>query len=504
MRRLILTLLLSCLFVSAFSKQESGVNFLLDLENSPALNNTVYSIYAKYVGGKDIVAKNKNVLLVPASVLKLFTTASALEILGSDKTFETKVYLDGKIKGKTFEGDIYLLGAGDPSFGSKDFEGKPDYKELFPFWAKALKKKGINQIKGNIYADNYLFSGMQLPWRASFKNIGNYFAPKADALSIANNKYKIVFPPAKAGDTNIIPLFTEPKIKNLEFRSEVYVSSEIKREDVYATFEPVSNIINLNGVLPESEKETEINAALPNPAQFAVESFLKSLQNSGLKVLGKAEVKKGENYDKKELIFTHLSPTVKELVKHTNKKSDNLYAGVLLRDISAYSGGDGSAKDGLKKMKDALINIGVPEEDFDIYDASGLSYSSNVSCQATVTLLEKILTKPYAKDFKDSLVVAGNPAEKGFFGVRVAKKDFANKTLLKTGLLDKARTIAGYTKDKNGKDIVFCFFINNFKGKFGPIIAMQDSFLNYLTSYSLSYSSVSSISTIKNGQIKSK
>ena len=479
MRRLILTLLLSCLCVNAFSKQRGRVNFLRDLEKSSATDNAIYSVYAKYVGGKDILVKNKNISLVPASVLKLFTTASALEILGTDKTFETKVYLDGKIKGKTIEGDIYLVGAGDPSFGSRDFENKPFYRDLFSSWASALKEKGITQIKGNIYADNSLFNGMQLPWRTSFRNMGNYFASKADALSVANNKYKIVFPSVKEGDENIMPLYTDPDIKGVEFKSAVNASSKVRNEDVYATFEPASNIINLNGVLPITEKQNNIYASLPNPAQFAAESLLESLQNADIKVIGKAKVKVMKN-PKEQLFFTHISPTVKELVKHTNKKSDNLYAEVLIRDISAYTGGDGSAEDGLEKMKEALINIGILEKDFDIYDASGLSHSSNVSCQATVTLLEKILSKPYAKDFKDSLVIAGNADEKGFFGSRVSQKSFANKTLLKTGLLDKSRAIAGYTKDKNGKDIVFCFFINNFKAKGREITALQDKFLNYL------------------------
>ncbi len=483
MRRLILTLLLSCLCINAFSKHGSGVNFLRDLENSPALNNSVYSVYAKYVGGKDIVDKNKNVLLVPASVLKLFTTASVLEILGINKTFETKVYLDGKIKGKILEGDIYLVGAGDPSFGSKDFDDKPNYRDLFSSWANILKSKGITQIKGNIYADNSLFSGMQLPWHTSFKNVGNYFASKADALSIANNKYKIVFPPVKEEDKNIMPLSTEPKINGLKFKSYVRPSSEITREDVYATFEPVSDIVNLNGILPVSETETEIYGALPNPAKFAAESFLESLQNAGIKILGKAEVKAGENYFQKQLLFTHLSPSIKELVKRTNKRSDNLYAEVLIRDISAYTDGDGTTQDALKKVKDALISMGISEEDFDINDASGLSYTNNISCQATVTLLEQILTKPYAQEFKDSLVIAGDSRERSLFAGRVSNKSYAQKTLLKTGALDKARTIAGYTKDKKGRDIVFCFFINNFKTDGRNITALQDKFLNYLATY---------------------
>ena len=300
---------------------------------------------------------------------------------------------------------------------------------------------------------------------------------------IQTNKYKIVFPPVKDGQKNVLPLFSEPKINGLKFRSDAYASSEVKREDVYATFEPASNIVNLNGVLPVSEEQTEIFAALPNPAKFAAESFLESLQNVGIKISGKAEVKRGGDYSQKKLLFTHISPAVKELVKHTNKRSDNLYSEVLLRDISAYTNGDGSDQDGLEKMKNTLINIGISEEDFDIYDASGLSYVNNISCKATVTLLEQILTKPYAQDFKNSLIIAGNSEEKSLFAGRVSDKNYAHKTLLKTGALDKARTIAGYTKGKNGRDIVFCFFVNNFKSSGREITALQDKFLNYLATH---------------------
>ena len=484
MRRLILTLFLSSLcFAPVCAKQEGRVNFLKNLANEPALKNAQYSVYAKYVGGKDIIVKDKNILFVPASVLKLFTTAAVLDILGPDRVFETKVYYDGKINKGILEGDIYLLGAGDPSFGSKDFEDKPFYNELFTSWAAALKEKGIKKIKGNIYVDNSLFSGVLLPWRASFKNVGNYFAPKADAFTIANNKYKIIFPPTKEGQVNITPVSVEPRIEGLAFKSYVTVSKKKKREDVYVTFEPASKTVNLNGILPLTDEQTEIYAALPNPAKFAAEMFFNTLQDSGIKVLGKAEVKKGEYYEKKELLFSYASPTVAELVKHTNKKSDNLYAGVLLRNISAYTKGDGSAKDGLKKVSKFLEKLGLQTDSFDIYDASGLSYTSNVSCHATVALLENILSAPYAEYFKDSLIIAGNEGEKSLFAGRVKNSPFAFKTLLKTGALDKARTIAGYTKDKKGKDIAFCFFINNFKTKGRNIIVLQDKFLEYLADY---------------------
>lgn len=478
MRRLILTLLLSCFYTLPL--YASRVNFLADLQKADALKNANYSVYAKYVGGKDIISKDKNILMVPASVLKLFTTSAVLDILGQSRTFETKVYLKGKITGGKIEGDIYLIGSGDPSFGTKDFDEKNFYKELFSSWANSLKVTGVKQISGNIYADNSLFSGMLLPWYASFKNVGNYFAPKADALSIANNTYKIVFPPTKKEQKNIQPLLTEPQIKGVSYNSSVYILEEAQREGVFVTFEPAKNIINLDGFLPLTTKETSVYAALPDPAKFAAESLLNAFIEEGIKVSGIAKVKAGENYENAKLLFTHISPTVAELVKHTNKRSDNLYAAVLLRDISAYTDGEGSAKEGLKKLSDYLENFGINKEDFDIYDASGLSYTSTVSCQATINLLENILKTPYAQAFKDSLVIAGNNGERNIFGPRVKDKNFAFKTLLKTGALDKARTIAGYTKNKKGKDIVFCFFINNSKAKSKEITVLQENFLEYL------------------------
>lgn len=484
MFRIILTLFLSfACTLPVFARQKNRVDFLEKLNQATFLKNAQVSFYAKYVGGKEIVAQNENVLFVPASILKLFTTAAALKVLGEDKIFNTKVYFDGKKDGSILDGNIYLLGAGDPSFGSKDFKNKPYYKELFSAWANELKQEGIKEIKGNIYADNSLFSGILLPWRTSYKNIGNYFAAKADALSIAGNQYTITFPPTNAGEEDIIPISVEPKIKNVSFNSEVFASEKEIREQVYVTFEPFSNIINLTGALPITKNQTKIYAAIPHPAQFAAESFLEALQETGIKITGKASIKKGKNYSEKKLLFIHNSPTLAELVKRTNKISDNLYAEVLLRDLSAYTGGNGSAKDGLQILEQTLMSLGLKEEEFDIYGGSGLDYTTNVTCKAAVTLLENSLNEPYAQALKDSLVIAGNKEEKGFFGGRVAKKDFAFKTILKTGTLDKARNIAGYTKDKDGKEIVFCFFINNFKGKFGPIIGLQDNFLEYLVNF---------------------
>ena len=484
MLRIILTLFLSCFCtLSVFARQENRVDFLSNLQQADALKNAQVSFYAKYIGGEEILAKNEGTLFVPASVLKLYTTAAALELLGADKTFDTKVYFDGKRKGSVLQGDIYLLGGGDPSFGSRDFDNKPYYTDIFSSWAEILKKQGIKKISGNIYVDNTIFSGILLPWRTSYKNIGSYYAPKADALSIASNQYTLIFPPTKAGDRHIAPISVEPLVRRLIFRSGVYASEKISSEQVYVTFEPATNIVNLTGALPVTMEKTKVFASLPNPAQFAAESFWEFLRYAGIKVTGNVRQKRGENYNQKELLFVHTSPSLAELVKHTNKVSDNLYAEVLLRDISAYTEGNGSAKDGLIKIREALVSFGLGEDDFDIYGASGLDYTTNVSCRATVTLLENILKKPYAQVFKDSLVIAGGEGEKGTFGKRVAKKEFAAKTLLKTGSLDKARNVAGYTKDKDGKDIAFCFFINNFKTKNRQIIALQDSFLEYLATY---------------------
>ena len=255
------------------------------IETAPSLQGAQISYSAKYIGGKKLLSKNEKSLLVPASLLKLFTTATSLDILGADKTFETKIYLNGKQKGSRFIGDVFIVGAGDPTLGSARFKGVPILEELLKTWALVFKEAGIKKIKGNIYADNSLFSGVLLPWRTSYQNIGNYYAAPADALSARDNIYEIHFSSATAEDTQANVSKIIPQIQGLSFKSYVNVSTNTAINDVFANFAPERAGVNLIGAISPSPKEQKIFASIPNPALFLAQSFLQTLQDNDIDVL---------------------------------------------------------------------------------------------------------------------------------------------------------------------------------------------------------------------------
>ncbi|MCM8768998.1 MAG: D-alanyl-D-alanine carboxypeptidase, partial [Candidatus Omnitrophica bacterium] len=99
-----------------------------------------------------MVEKNAKKLMQVASCLKLFSTATALEILGKDFTFQTQIAYDGAIKEGTLDGNIYIVGGGDPTLGSNDWKGKMNANQLLEHWAKVIAKQGIRKINGSIIA----------------------------------------------------------------------------------------------------------------------------------------------------------------------------------------------------------------------------------------------------------------------------------------------------------------------------------------------------------------
>lgn len=454
-------------------------------EQSPQLKNAQYSVYAKYVGGKDIISVNPSLRLSPASILKLYTTAAALDILGPDYTFETRVYYSGKKDGGHIDGNVYIRGGGDPSLGSQRLAGVLGADALMDVWANTFKSLGIKRVQGDICADNTLFAGVLLPWRTSFQNIGNYFAAPADALSLRDNTYEIYFNPSQSDGQLATVLKTVPEIKGFDIKSYVSYSKDINSDDAYANFVPAKREIEIYGSLPLSDKPLRILAAIPSPAQFTAEYFKDKLAQNEIKVKGEAKLCAPQSYDDATLVLSYKSPALSQIIKYTNKRSFNLYAESILRSISAARGGAGKSGDGIEQIKNFLTRLGIDNGDYDVFDGSGLSRDDIITCSATVGLLEAVLKQPYKDAFLDSLPVAGDDEDMGNMSKHLVLSSAANNALVKTGSLDRARSHAGYVKDAKGRQIVFCIISNNFAGSIKDIDAVHEQIINDLADIGL-------------------
>lgn len=456
------------------------------LAQNAALKNAQYSVYAKYEGGGEIISVNPKARLTPASVLKLYTTAAALDILGADYTFDTKIYYDGQKDGSVIHGDIFVQGGGDPSLGSYRLPLNPDFDTLLDGWTGVLKLAGVEKIKGRICADNTLFKGVLLPWRTTYRNIGNYFAAPVDALSIRDNSYEIYFEPSLADGQTAKVFKTVPEVKGFDIISRVTFSKDIKTDEAYVNFVPVQNAVEVYGTLPLSDKPQKIYAAMPYPALFLAQAFKEKLQAADIKVKGDAALCSPESYEGKTLLLTHKSPKLADIINYTNKRSFNLYADSILRSIAVAGGMQGTAENGVLQIKNFLTRLNIDTTDFDIFDGSGISRDDITTCQDTVALLEAMLKQPYKDAFVSSLPVAGDPDDIGNMSKRLTQSPAARNALVKTGYLDRARGAhAGYVKDAQGRNIIFCIISNNFNGGFRDVDTAHEAVINALAGIGL-------------------
>ena len=444
MKRFYLFFVFSCFALTSFAGET-----LLDLQNAQS------SIYAKYIGGKEIINKNSLWRLNAASVAKLFTTAAALDLLGPDYTFATELYFSGKIKGNTLKGDIYIVGGGDPTLASRYFD--KSLEDIILSFVKAVKIQGIEKIDGNIYADNTLFKDNILPVYTTYQNIGNYFAAPADALTIKDNSFTIYFEPSlKEGALGKIAK-TEPKEYALPIEVKAYHTSKVLREDTYLNFIPLENKMLISGKLPLTDDRTEVFGAMAKPALFTAQYFKLGLEENGVKVKGKALLGSKQNYTQDNLIYAQISYPLEEIIKRTNKRSVNLYADILLRHL-----GEGSAEDGVMALKNYLDKLGIDSSATTLYDGSGLARANLTTCKTIVSLLEAVLKQPYAVKFINSLSLVGDSSDGGNMARRMQNTLAEGNARIKTGSIDGVRAHAGYIKDKAGQQIAFCIISNNF------------------------------------------
>ncbi len=407
-----------------------------DLLKDPSLKHASYSFYAKYLtgpkAGKAVFAHNTDLRLIPGSSAKLFTTAAALNILGPDFRFETQFYKDKK-------NNLYIKGAGDPSLQIADLE------------AAAAR---LGKVK-NIYIDNSLFNGSGAPPKATWEDIGNYYASTSEALNINNNRLDICLDPATHAVKSI-----SPEVPGLFVKTDIVekIDASMKTEDIFAYTGATQNDIILRGKInPLSSVLPCVKAAIPNPPLFAAQALKKFLKTNG-KIFTEDKI----NYEDKTLAYSHFSLPVSELIMLTNQKSINLYTDALIKTLCAAKHGVGNYDCGLEELNAYLNSLGIETDAVTITDASGLSRETLVTTDFFVAFLEAEHRSPSFEIFYNSLIKDGEAA-------------------YKTGSLSGVRAHAGYAKDRTGNLIAFTLISNNYIGKNTEVSKVHMALINTLS-----------------------
>jgi D-alanyl-D-alanine carboxypeptidase/D-alanyl-D-alanine-endopeptidase (penicillin-binding protein 4) len=428
--------------------------------------------------GKELIACDSTSNLVPASILKMFVTAAALDILGPETGFKTRVYLDGTVSKGVLAGTVYIRGGGDPSFGSQLIKEAPVAEAEFAKWAQALREAGVTGIQGSVTADDSLFEGQPLPGSWSWEDIGNYYAAQPSALSFNDNLYKLYFKPGRnEGDPADI-LRAEPAIPGLTFTDFMKTGAEGSGDNSYIFNFPGQYSAVVRGTVPKGPDEFAIKGAIPDSALFTAQAFTDYLAAHGIKVSGKpAKAGAAVDYGAARFLAETSGAPIKDIVFITNKRSFNLYAEILLRHLALAGGKPGSAANGLGALRDYIAANGMDVSELKLADASGLSRQNMAQAAGFTDFLSGISAKPFFGLYKASLVQPADPNATGHIRKLGANTRLQKQLRIKSGSLAGVRAYAGYLTSDKGRLLSFASLINNYSAPGAEIDRVHEAIL---------------------------
>lgn len=412
--------------------------------------------------GQYIYLKDADKNFMPASNMKLFTTAAALVKLSPEFTYCTSLYRTGEISPDgVLKGDVVVRGSGDPTIGGRYCGG--EITRILEDWADSLKALGVRIIHGNIVGDDNYFADeiMGAGWAWDYQS--NWYAAQISALSFNENCVDIIFTP---GDSVGAPanFRIEPNTQYVIVRSHVITSKRRQKTELTYHRRRATNIVEINGSIPIDMEEVRDWFSVENPTLYAVTVFWEVLKGKGIEVKGKPlDIDSLSAYkyiaSERTRIASYTSPPLSEIVKTTNKVSQNLYAELLLRTLGAEFKGVGDAEHGIKVVKEFLAEVGIAPHRIQIADGSGLSRLNLVTPRQVITLLRYMRRHKYGEYFYDSLPIAGID---GTLRFRMKGTAAEGNVRAKTGYVNRVRALSGYVTSREGEEFVFSMITNNY------------------------------------------
>jgi len=462
-RRILLILFLS-ISIIATGQQKALEEMLSD---STMLHASVSLCILNAGTGETVIDHDASKSFSQASVMKLVTTAAALEMLGPDHTFTTTIGYSGTIKRGVLTGDIIIKGGGDPTLGSERFA--EHYSGFMDHWVEEISKAGIKKITGRVITDDSYYDYQPVPSNWNWEDLGNYYGAGVYGLSIFDNTLKIHF---STGDTGTVPVITyfEPPLPGTAYVNHLKASGSSDQGYVYSA--PYNNYGWISGKIPVNRSDFVLKASLTDPPLLAARLLTDKLNTSGIRVTGEpstSRIKSEMRGIKITAITSTMSPKLSDIMDVLNHESVNLYAEHLLKELGKVIGGEGSTSAGTEIATRFLDSLGVETSGMFIEDGSGLSPQDAVNSRGLATLLYQMKNKgKYFTYYYNSLPEAGkNGTLKNVF------KDpaFDGVMRAKSGTILRVKSYAGYITAKSGSELIFSIIINNYTGTSSYLIS---------------------------------
>ncbi len=420
---------------------------LINLQTDSQFKHGIISMYVvETKTGNIIFDKNSQIGLAPASCLKVITAATAFELLGNNYTYQTKLGYDGKIDSGVLKGNIYIVGSGDPTLGSWRYKETRENIVIANF-IKAIKAKGIQQIKGSVLGDDKIWGSQKTPDGWIWQDIGNYYGAGATGLNWRENQYDLILSSGKNIGDRVKIAGTRPKfLPGIHLINELAAAEKGSGDNAYIYLAPEAETGFIRGTIPVNEDSFVIAGAMPDGGKLLATTLSqnfstgKTYQDNINYLKGKARWNQQGN-----IFYTHTSPPLDSIIYWFLKRSINLYGEALVKTIGYNKSQEGTTDNGIKIIKDFWRKNGVTQSSLKIIDGSGLSPANRVTTAALVAIMQYADKQKWFSSFYYDLPEI-------------------NGIKMKDGYINGVRSYTGYIKNKQGADYTFSFIINNFDG----------------------------------------
>ena len=374
--------------------------------------------------GDTLYSKNAGKLFMPASNMKIITSAAALTLLGPDYRYRTTFLTDGEVRDSLLDGNLLVIGRGDPTVSDRM---RGTATTVMDALADSLRAHRIRQISGSLARVGNAFPDSIYGYGWEWDDLGEYYGAGVDEL---------IF------NEGMAPTTLRPP--------------------------------------PDTARDSLYSGPAKSPAKAYLDALHDALVRKSIRMDGAVRDSIFPTPFKIDTLFVLVSPPLREILPALMKPSQNQIAEILLRTIGLERGGLGTADSARKIVGQQLLAWGVQPDGFVIRDGSGLSDQDLLTPETIVRVLDRIQRDTAFATYYNSMPIAGVD---GTIDTRMKGTPAEGNVHAKTGTLSKARSLSGYVTSADGERLIFSILANNTTTPGSAVTHVADVIAAALASY---------------------
>ena len=401
-------------------------------KSDPEAAGMVLGLCVQDEAGRMLFEHQARQAFIPASSLKTLTTATALEMLGPDFRFETRLLAAAPMVEGVIEGDLILRGGGDPVLSLADLAQ----------CAAALHARGLREVRGRVLGDGGLFTGSLYGDFWDWGDIGNGYSSPVCGLNLEHNRYTAVFAPALREGEPAAFIGAQPEVPGITWVSEVRTGPEGGGDGVMIHGGERATRVHLRGTVPAGRPQFCVAGAVPDPEMFAAHHLRAALMQAGIQITGAAQGAReaAPMPEAGHELWRHESPALAEIVTSIHATSDNHETECVFRML------------GLREKRPPAEVVrahwqarGLAFEGLRMEDGCGLARADHITPHDLARLQMLAATGPQGAVYAPSLLAAHEGA-----------------VSYKGGAMSGVRSVAGLATRPDGSRAAFALMANHF------------------------------------------